>query len=391
MQNITMRALIISSFLVANLCHAQEESTPQAASEETMAAPAQTLTEQPISDSSAMPVPEPAAPTVIEPTPEIVQPAEPALTPEQEEIEIKGIDTVDIAQPKGNWLYKRIWWEKAERLYEKIKQLANEISESRMVFFLKRHELDRTVIDPFYISLGLEQGGLEELISYLTLQLQADSEAGKLDEKEQQFLDTIVQEKKTLEQINQGSQRVTKLMNALDDALIKLLEQLNQARNYEQLSWDAFKAINRELSDKRARELYYNMDTYWKNLNNINTYLSDSYAKYFEQLTAKVKEEVNAIQGTIQGLKEKGVDIKMQAQKLRTGCKVSTDQNAEEQQESTGIFSRIWGWIKAPFVFFADTVSGLFGGGPEEVTSAKPVKATQESIDIEAEVEEDQQ
>lgn len=391
MQNIKMRALFISSFLVANLCYAQEESTPQAASEETMAAPLQTLTEQPISDSAAMPVSEPAAPAVIEPTPEVVEPAEPVLTPEQEEIEIKGIDTVDIAQPKGNWLYKRIWWEKAERLYEKIKQLANEISESRMVFFLKRHELDRTVIDPFYVSLGLEQGGLEEITSYLTSQLEQERAAGQLNEQEQKLLDTIAQEKKTLEQMSQGSQRVTKLMSALDDALIKLLEQLNQARNYEQLSWDAFKAINRELSDKRARELYYNMDTYWKNLNNINTYLSDSYAKYFEQLTAKVKEEVNAIQGTIQGLKEKGVDIKMQAQKLRTGCKVSTDQDSEEQQESSGIFSRIWGWIKAPFVFFADTVSGLFGGGPEEVTSAKPVKATQESIDIEAEVEEDQQ
>lgn len=388
MQNIRMRALIISSFLVANLCYAQEESTPQTeALEEVMTS---SPTETPAIPTSTQ-MTEPAAPAVVvEPTPE-VQPTEPVLTPEQEEIEIKGIDTVDIAQPKGNWLYKRIWWEKAERLYEKIKQLANEISESRMVFFLKRHELDRTVIDPFYISLGLEQGGLEEITSYLTSQLSQDRASGELNEQEQKLLDTITQEKKTLEQINQGSQRIAKLMSALDDALIKLLEQLNQARNYEQLSWDAFKAINRELSDKRARELYYNMDTYWKNLNNINTYLSDSYAKYFEQLTAKVKEEVTAIQGTIQGLKEKGVDIKLQAQKLRTGCKVSADQDVEEQQESTGIFSRIWGWIKAPFVFFADTVSGLFGSGPEEVISAKPAKATQKSIDIDAEVEEDQQ
>lgn len=388
MQNMRMRALImLSSFLLVNLCYAQEEL----ASEEILTE--STLTEQPTQEASALSEPtetiEPAAPAMVEPTPEPV--SQPTATPEQDEIEIKGIDTVDIAQPKGNWLYKRIWWEKAERLYEKIKQLANEISESRLVFFLKRHELDRNVLDPFYMSLGIEQGGLEEITLYLITQLEQERATGQLDEQEQKLLDTVTQEKKTLEQMSQGSQRVTKLVNALEDALIKLLEQLNQARNYEQLSWDAFKAINRELSDKRARELYYNMDTYWKNLNNINTYLTDSYTKYFEQLTAQVKEEVDSIQGTIQGLKEKGVDIKMQAQKLRIGCKVpAAEQEAPEQEESTSILARIWGWIKAPFVFVTDTFSGLFGGGAEEITLAKPAKATQKSIDIEAEVEEDQ-
>lgn len=396
MQNMRMRALsIISSVLLTHLCCAQEETTPVALLEETVATSSEAATAQqpmqevPVTAAPMQPI-EPMVPTIE--TPPVVT-NEPAASSEQDEIEIKGIDTVDIAQPKGNWLYKRIWWEKAERLYEKIKQLAHQISESRIVFFLKRHDLDRTVIDPFYISMGIDQGGLQEITAYLTAQLEQERTAGQLDEQEQKLLDTIAQEKKTLEQMSQGSQRVDKLMSALEDALIKLLEQVNQARNYEQLSWDAFKAINRELSDKRARELYYNMDTYWKNLNNINTYLTDSYTKYFEQLTAKVKEEVDSIQGTIQGLKEKGVDIKMQAQKLRMGCKIpSAEQETQEPEESTGILARIWGWIKAPFAFIADTFSGLFGGGAEEVTLLRrPVKATQESIDIEAEVEEDQQ
>lgn len=400
MQNNKMRALMVSSALLLGTCYAQEESVSELAPVQEVA---------PIIDESiieqakpaeapamAMPV-EPVEPVsvVSEPVQELT--TEPAPTSEQDEIEIKGIDTVDIAQPKGNWLYKRIWWEKAEHLYEKIKQLANKISEQRIVFFLKRHELDRTVIDPFYLSLGMEHGGLEEITSYLTAQLEQDRAAGQeLDEKEQQLLDTISNEKKTLEQLGQGGQRVAKLVNALEDALIKLLEQVSQARNYEELSWKAFTAINRELSDKRARELYYNMDTYWKNLNNINAYLSDSYTKYFEQLTNKVKEEVDSIQGTIQGLKEKGVDIKMQAQKLRTGCKITdSEQEAQQPQESTGVLSTIWGWIKAPFVLIGDTISGIFGmfgGGNEEVVLVRPAaKATQESIDVEAEVQEDQQ
>jgi hypothetical protein len=399
MQNNKMRALMVSSALLLGTCYAQEESVSELTPVQEVAP---VITESAIEPTSLVEAPVIAMPIEpVEPVPVVSEPvqetaAAPASTSEQDEVEIKGIDTVDIAQPKGNWLYKRIWWEKAERLYEKIKQLANEISESRIVFFLKRHELDRAVIDPFYLSLGLEQGGLEEITSYLTAQLEQERAAGQLDEKEQQLLDTISSEKKTLEQLGQGGQRVAKLVNALEDALIKLLEQVNQARSYEQSAWDNFKAINRELSDKRARELYYNMDSYWKNLNNINAYLTDSYTKYYEQLTSKVKEEVDSIQGTIQGLKEKGVDIKMQAQKLRTGCKITdSEQEAQQPQESTGILSTIWGWIKAPFVLIGDTVSGIFGmfgGGNEEVVLARPAaKATQESIDVEAEVQEDQQ
>ena len=60
------------------------------------------------------PTPSPVVETPVAPAPiEHVQiPQEPS---EEEEIEIKGIDTVNVNEPKGNWLYKRIWWEKAER------------------------------------------------------------------------------------------------------------------------------------------------------------------------------------------------------------------------------------------------------------------------------------
>lgn len=395
MQNKKMRALIIASgFIICNSAMAQEEISQPDLSQEVVVPSHQEATGEPVQDSGALVPVEPIMPVepqAVEPTQEPAVESAPVANPEQEEIEIKGIDTVDIAQPKGNWLYKRIWWEKAERLYEKIKQLANEIAETRIVFFLKRHELDRTVIDPFYISMGIEQGGLEEITSYLTAQLEQDRTSGELDQQEQKLLDTISQEKKTLEQLGQGSQRITKLVSALEDALIKLLEQVNQARNYEQLSWEAFKAINRELSDKRARELYYNMDTYWKNLNNINTYLADSYTQYFDQLTSKIKEEVASMQGTVQGLKEKGVDIKLQAQKLRTGCKLPAAEQQLAAEESTGLLAKLWGWIKAPFVFVADTFGGLFGGGAEEVTLLRPVKGTQAQIDVDTEVQEDQQ
>ena len=85
--------------------------------------PAEPVVAQPIETAAV------AQPTPVEqpqPAPVPMQPAPISPEqPEQDEIEIKGIDTVDINEPKGNWLYKRIWWEKAERTYEKIKQLTD--------------------------------------------------------------------------------------------------------------------------------------------------------------------------------------------------------------------------------------------------------------------------
>jgi len=345
------------------------------------------------------PTPSPVVETPVAPAPiEHVQiPQEPS---EEEEIEIKSLDTVSVNEPKGNWLYKRIWWEKAERLYEKIKQLADKIMEFRSVFFTRRHDLDHAVLDPFYLTLGVQQGELSEIILFFTQKLEQEKQDETvLDEKEVALRNAIAQEKKNLEQLQKDSQNVIKIEHALDDALMKLIEQLNQARYYEQQSWDNFKAINRELSDKRARELYYGMDTYWKNLNSINSYLSDAYTKYFDQLTVKLQQETDKINNTIQGLKEKGIDIRAQAQLMKTSCKAPVKE-AEEvaQEESSGILGTVWNIIKAPFSFVGsavagifDWVSGLFGGGSsDEITLVKPPRAAaNESIDIEQEVEED--
>ena len=345
------------------------------------------------------PTPSPVVETPVAPAPiEHVQiPQEPS---EEEEIEIKSLDTVSVNEPKGNWLYKRIWWEKAERLYEKIKQLADKIMEFRSVFFTRRHDLDHAVLDPFYLTLGVQQGELSEIILFFTQKLEQEKQDETvLDEKEVALRNAIAQEKKNLEQLQKDSQNVIKIEHALDDALMKLIEQLNQARYYEQQSWDNFKAINRELSDKRARELYYGMDTYWKNLNSINSYLSDAYTKYFDQLTVKLQQETDKINNTIQGLKEKGIDIRAQAQLMKTSCKAPVKE-AEEvaQEESSGILGTVWNIIKAPFSFVGsavagifDWVSGLFGGGSsDEITLVKPARAAaNESIDIEQEVEED--
>jgi hypothetical protein len=128
---------------------AQEESThAEEPAEETELQTAPEATEE-----SSEPIPAPSkieAPAPIE--------EEPIVIPEETEMQAPaGIDTVSLENPQGNWLYKRIWWERAEERYEKIRLLVDAVWESRTIFFVKRNELDRNVLDPFYLNVGIGQ------------------------------------------------------------------------------------------------------------------------------------------------------------------------------------------------------------------------------------------
>jgi hypothetical protein len=377
----------------------QEPPTPPAAIElatvvsqtQTDSAKAAETPEKPASEPTQQSKPaEEAQPASLPEQPEQVEITPKPQEPEEDEIEIKGIDTVDINEAKGNWLYKRIWWEKAERTYEKIKQLTDKILESRMSFFVKRNDLDRAIVE-FYSDLGFKQGELTELVAFMTNQLDQERKAeGSLNEKERELLELLTQEKKNIEQLQQGSQNISKIDRAIEDALMKLVEQLNQAKYYEQQAWEYFKAINRELSDKKARELFYSMDTFWRNLNSINSYLSGAYAQYFDQLTQKLQQETDKIKTNVQALSEKGISLQSQALAMKKECKMPAKEEAqpEEPAPTTGLLGTLWGWVTAPFSAvgniiggFFSFVSGLFGGSAsEDLVLAKPSRGAAKAI-----------
>ena len=59
----------------------------------------------------------------------------------------------------------------------------------------------------------------------------------------------------------------------IDATLKKLMEQIDRARKYEREAWNNFKDIAHVLSDKKARELFYQMDTAHNNLKDIQEYV----------------------------------------------------------------------------------------------------------------------
>src|SRR5438105_2755246 len=73
------------------------------------------------------PVTEQSEPLVVETSRETPVEAKPPV----EQIKPEGIDTVSLEDPQGNWLFKKIWWERAETLYGKIREAVTSIWESR--------------------------------------------------------------------------------------------------------------------------------------------------------------------------------------------------------------------------------------------------------------------
>jgi hypothetical protein len=292
----------------------------------------------------------------------------PMVNPEPE-----GIDTVSLEDPQGNWLFKKIWWERAENLYGKIRESVGSIWESRTTFFTQRNELDKKVLDPFYLSIGMGQGELDSILSELSDFFEKERERqGDLTEHERSLYDTLEQEKEGFEQLRFDVAAITQLDHALDDALNVLMEQINKARQLEKQAWESFREIAHVLNDIKARELYYIMDGVNKNIKSTHTYLERDFKSHFSRLIAEVKKHTDSIIARMQSLKEKGVDFKKRIQEdeefsaSQNEDTVATEEESKPKPKKMGWGSWLLSWPLSIWNFIVDLVSmpfsWLFGG-----------------------------
>jgi len=275
---------------------------------------------------------------------------------EIEEEELVGIDTVDLDDPQGNWLFKRLWWERAEEKYEEIRALEAEVLELRMPFFMKRTDVDRTVLDPFYLHVAKDRGALEILLSDIGEFLaQEEEQEGTLDETERGMRDQLQAEHETLEIMQKNIQAILNFDRELDAAIGTLMEQLNRVSEYEREAWHYFKEIGRVLNDKKAREYVLKMKNIHRNIKEIQEYIQERYAMYFDQLIATIRENADQVTSAMDRLQEKGIDLKEQLGQIKDHDKVTEVEEVEEAPrplvDNRGFFER---YIISP-------VSSFFG------------------------------
>lgn len=360
-----------------------EEETPTETSEESSA---DTSNENVSAETPTTGV---SAPEKAEETPQQSAPPEAQVTDD-----IIGIDTVDLSDPAGNWLYKRIWWERAQSRYEQIQGVFDQILEMRMPFFKRRAEIDRQVLEPFYVNVGLDQAEMVGVLTKLNTLLDLEREKHKsLDERDRIMLDKILEDKKNLEQLHKDVALLAKYDDALDEALSKLDEQVNVARSNTKQAWKAYKDIGKELNDKRARELYYTMDTYLKNTTNVAQYIQGIFRQHFGQVDKTIQDNASRIKEGLQALKEKGVDLREYTNKLDEKIKKEDAKEVEvvvEESEEEGIMNTLGSWWQS----FLDMLSSgynwiisLFTGTSE--SSDEEVEVVQEPAKMVVQVEED--
>ena len=348
---------------------AEPASTESAALPWTPSETSQVPTTQEVQAPAAAPAAVPTvAPSVQAPVQATAEPVKPATAPspaapvedKDEVLELKGIDTVDLKDPEGNWLFKRIWWEKSKEIYGKIRDRVDKIVESRMHFFKERVKLARDVIDPFYMEMGLDQGALRASVDHLLQLLKSEeNQNGKLSPQAQEKFDALQEEKAAITQLGESVTNVAQMDQKLDDALEKLMEQINLARSYERDAWQKLEKIAEELSDKNAREDYYAIATIWRNVKEIANYIQGPFAEHFIKLAQTSVQNVKNIKTIADALQQKGFALKE-----RIELSVEKEQQVPEEEEEEELPVRTQGWgewllemIAAPFNWLAD----LFG------------------------------
>lgn len=294
--------------------------------------------------------------------PTIEEEAEKIDIPEEEPIieeEPVGIDTVSLENPQGNWLFKRIWWERAEERYEKIRLLVDSIWESRNTFFYERNQLDRTVLEPFYMNIGIDRGELQAILSEIGDFLEKHHDQEHLSEQEQ----ILASEEETLKQLKRDIDMITSLDQAIDEALGTFMNQINRVRNYEAEAWKNFREIARILNDTRARELYYMIEGAARNIKTISNYLEQEFFTHFHKLVDETKTRVARVQSQMDALKEKGVLFQKQAEQI---VQQITQEEVEQEEEEvkpkpklgwidwtlsgiSSVFEYVWSVIRLPY------------------------------------------
>lgn len=226
------------------------------------------------------------------------------------DIQIANIDTSTLAEPQGNWLFKRMWFERAQETYQKLKDLVDKVMDQRVDFFKQRSVLDKDLFDTFYMELGMGLGEFSTLVNELIDKINTESMSEKSKIERQTLLDTLQSEKAALEQLKKNIDGLKAIDNAIEDAVGIVIEVINKVRRYERDGWEYFIEIGKILNDKKARELFYRLDIALQNIKQLANYLDNAFFSYFSSLESRARSTTAQLHSQLIELKVKGIDLK---------------------------------------------------------------------------------
>lgn len=219
------------------------------------------------------------------------------------------LDTTEI-DGSGNWLNKRIWYERSQTIFDEIRVMLNAIGDLRIQFSNEVNAVGQK-IDSFFEVVDFTKGQLDDKFKEILIALDTEQKIlGDLSEEERNLQTSVKQEMPAIDQIGKDIKSIGDVDNQIDQTLMQAFKTIDECRDYESKAWDAFKAIARELDDKKARNLYYQMSNFKQNIDQKHSYLKATLLPYLHNvLVAKIDVNIAKINATIEALKTKGIDL----------------------------------------------------------------------------------
>ncbi|MBV8661323.1 MAG: hypothetical protein JO129_04225 [Candidatus Dependentiae bacterium] len=236
------------------------------------------------------------------------------VNPDKINIDIENIhqinlDTTEI-DGSGNWLNKRIWYERAQTVFDEIRVVMNTIGDLRIQFSNEVNAVGQK-IDSFFEVVGFTKGQLDDKFKEILIALDTEQKIlGDLSEEERNLQTLVKQEMPAIDQIEKDIKSIGDVDNQIDQTLMQAFRTIDECRDFESKAWNAFKAIAREIDDKKARNLYYQMSNYKQNIDQKNSYLKTTLLPYLHNaLVVKIDTNIEKINAAIETLKNKGIDL----------------------------------------------------------------------------------
>ena len=219
------------------------------------------------------------------------------------------LDTLDI-DGSGNWLEKRIWYERAQAAFDDVLALVSKVVDMRMQFSNEVSVIGHK-IDAFYETVNFDKGELEDKFKEILAALDVEQKLrGDLSEKERDLQTAIKQQMPLIDQLGLNIKSIGDVDAKIDQTLMQAFKTIDECRDYESKAWVSFKAIGKEIDDKKARNIYYEINNFKQNIDQKSGYLSSSLLPYLHNvLVAKIESNIVKINDSIEKLKQKGVDL----------------------------------------------------------------------------------
>ena len=239
------------------------------------------------------------------------------------------LDTMTIGVG-GNWLQKRVYYEKAAELYEEIQDLVNQCEDTKTPFLNEVKNLEGK-IDDFYKQVSSDKGNVTAMLSAYTDMLSMQEErAGDLSVNERAVQQTIIDEEAQIKEVGDSIEVMGNLDDKVDDIMQLVLTTIDSCRGYESKAWEHFKEITQSLDDQKARTLYYEMENFSDNIQQQLDYLNNTLFPFLQTTLGKqITDNIGVVESAVADLKTKGVNLGAEIKKYSED---DTDIEHERQQ-----------------------------------------------------------